>query len=246
MTLSHNKLKQLRALHQKKYRDLQGRYLAEGRRTVSEMLLASGPVEEILLREGPDTTMKDLAVQAEKAGITVHCMNGKTYDRITRTTHPAGIAAVCRVVPGTSNREGNWIYLDRISDPGNAGTILRTAVWFGCTNMAFSPASVDAYNPKVVRAAMGAHARCNIVEQTSWQDLPVTTILAADMSGTPVEESPLPAEPWMLVLGSEAHGLSPELKQVATMQVAIPRRGQGESLNVSVAAGILLYRLCKV
>jgi TrmH family RNA methyltransferase len=130
--------------------------------------------------------------------------------------------------------------LDDVQDPGNMGTIIRIADWFGIKHIACSPGCVDVYNPKVVQSAMGSHLRVQ-VHETELGDfikglgLPV---FAATLHGENVYQLPKPGY-GILLLGNESKGVSEELINIATRKVTIPGKGGAESLNVAVSAGIL-------
>jgi TrmH family RNA methyltransferase len=141
---------------------------------------------------------------------------------------------------------GPILFLDRIADPGNAGTIIRTAEWFGLAGVALSTGSVDLYNPKLVRATMGAIFRLPIVESVDPADLrlPGLPIVALDADADEylgTVELPRHA---VYVVGSEAHGLDVRIRSTSRM-LAIGGRGDGESLNAAVAAAVLCYELSR-
>ncbi len=142
------------------------------------------------------------------------------------------------------------VYLDGISDPGNMGTILRTASWFGVKSIFYSSKCVDPFNSKVIRSAMGAHFYFSHLELISeleqfekFKSMNVE-ILGAEMDGKPVRSSvDLNYAKWMLVLGNEAHGISDDIREYISGSISIKGSSELESLNVSIAAGILLYSL---
>ena len=171
---------------------------------------------------------------------------------IADTEHPSGIAGICPL-PETQNKpfqtKHPYIFLDTISNPGNMGTILRSASWFGIQNVAVSPNCVDPFNPKSVRAGMGAHFNLNIYE-----NVPLIYffekhffIIGDDSSGSSYLEwkKPLEKKKWVLVLGNEANGISEENQALLNESISIPKYGIGESLNVATSAGILLSRLVR-
>ena len=142
--------------------------------------------------------------------------------------------------------EGNWLYLDQIRDPGNLGTILRASAWFGITNVALSPGCTDPYCPKTVRAGVGSHFYLSIIRDMNLIEYKNKnfTIIGADQNGTPYSENMINRKtPWVLVLGSESHGISPKNHSLLTHAVSIPRLGIGESLNMAIAGSIVLHQL---
>lgn len=141
---------------------------------------------------------------------------------------------------------GLTLALDRIQDPGNMGTMLRTADWFGVRRVVCSRDTVSCYNPKVVQATMGAVFRTQVdyVDLPQWLSQCAMPVYGASLDGRPVGEVELPQCPAVLLIGNESRGISPEAMAQVTHPVLIPNRGgTAESLNASVAAGILMERL---
>ena len=140
---------------------------------------------------------------------------------------------------------GNWIYLDNVSDPGNIGTLLRTAAWFGINNIALSAKCVDPFNPKVVRSAMGAHFLLNIFGDVDLVEFKNNKycIIGADQNGSPVYGFNFDNEKWVLVIGNEGHGISENSKEYIQHFISIPSKGSGNSLNAAVAGSILIHHL---
>jgi TrmH family RNA methyltransferase len=231
-------LKTARSLRQKKYRDEHGLYLAQGPKLVAE-LLASGLRPELLLATA--------ASQARHAWPGADVLPDHELERIGTLETGNEVVAVLRKPgpsPLTTPAAGElWLALDGISDPGNLGTVLRIADWFGIDHVLCTPDSVDAFNPKCVQASMGAIFRV----QVHYTDLAAclrrhqtegVAVYAADMGGTSVFEERL-KRPAVLVLGSESHGLSAEVRAAAQRIIAVPRVGRAESLNVAMAASAL-------
>lgn len=248
--LSKNEFKVLRSLHQKKYRLRLNRFLAEGLRLVEEGMKA-GRVEKVLHTPRALEADRPLTLLTEARGqaIPVEEISEKDMESLSDTVHSQGIMAVATIPESRSSVQENCLYLQQIHDPGNLGTILRTADWFGVMHVALSPATVDPYNSKVVRGAMGSHFHLNI-----HTDCPLSqfrewghTIIAGDPGGESSFQSLSSSfDPWCLVMGGEVHGLSEEVKKLSDHFISIPGAGEAESLNVAVAAGILLYELSKV
>jgi TrmH family RNA methyltransferase len=223
----------------------------EGARLISAALEVRAPLQAVYLTrtfaDHPDH--RELLRHLDKSLVPISVVDTATLKTITTTVHPAGIVGVCALPENRDpdpTQPGNWLYLDRIRDPGNLGTLLRTAAWFNVPRVALSPGCIDPYNPKVVRGGMGAHFSLELFTDVSLAQLTGGrhAVLGADPQGTPPTALDLlPDSPWILVLGSEAHGLSPETKALLDHTLVIPRPGSGESLNVAVAGGILLYLL---
>ncbi len=167
-------------------------------------------------------------------------------ERISTLKSPPGLLALAEMPPDppiAAYAEADFVLaLDRLSDPGNLGTIIRTADWFGVRRLILSPDSADIYNPKVIQASMGSIARV----WAAYADLPSILptlskpIWLADTAG----EAPAAAgfhRPCVLVIGSESHGPSAAVQALATGRVTIAKAGGGDSLNAAIAAAILLY-----
>lgn len=240
--ISKNQYKHIRSLHQKKIRDQHQQFLIEGERSLSSALDAKGDLEQIMLTESFAQKHADLIEKIET--IPQAIITDQELKQLSPSTSPSGVLAVCNRIQFSSiNPEKNVIYLDQISDPGNMGTILRTALWFGVDQIILSPGCIDLFNPKVVRSAMGAHFNLSWFGELSIDALDDYTLLGADHRGDPVQDLHSIPEKWALIMGSEAHGLSPEIQNALDYTIAIPKIGSGESLNVGVAMGILLQNL---
>jgi TrmH family RNA methyltransferase len=143
-----------------------------------------------------------------------------------------------------SARTGMVVALDDVRDPGNLGTIIRTADWYGVTHLLCSPTTTDLYNPKVIASSMGSYTRMRVLytelrevlSEAQKESLP---IMMADLEGDSTHTALLP-HTGFLVMGSESHGIQQSTREYASHTLTIPRFGKAESLNVSVATGILL------
>ena len=165
------------------------------------------------------------------------------FKKISSTSTPSGIAALCNIPrsPYIDFKVRKWIYLDKIRDPGNLGTILRSALWFGFKNIILSSKSVDPYNPKAIRSGMGSHFGLNLYQNIRLNDFIKThLIVSGSTCGEDISVFKLP-EKYVLVLGNEAHGISKNIEPLIQKSVSIKRLGEGESLNLSSAASILMY-----
>ena len=252
--ISISKIKYFRSLKYKKYRELSNEFLIEGTRIISSALEANTFLKTVLItdtfKDSPSSQniLKDL----DKVGISIKVVNNKTMKSIATTEHPSGIAGVCSL-PKTQNNfistRQPFVFLDTISDPGNMGTILRSASWFGIRNIALSQNCVDPFNPKSIRAGMGAHFYLNFQENASLKTFVQENywIIGSSPSGSSYLklEAPLKKKEWVLVLGNEAGGISEENLALLSDTISIPKFGIGESLNVATSAGILLSHLTR-
>lgn len=191
-----------------------------------------------------------LSAQCNAVGIAAYSIPAKLSSRISDTEEPQGIFAVVGI-RAAEEIAGNFVIaLDRVQDPGNVGTIIRTAAWFGVHSITLGEGAADPYAPKVVRATQGAIFDVNIergaalvqrlkaLQAKSWQ------IIAAslDPSSKPLYDFRF-LKNTILVFGSEAHGISPEILDMADEKIVIPRFGSGESLNVAASVAVILYEL---
>jgi TrmH family RNA methyltransferase len=244
-----------RDLARRKARERRGQFVAEGVRAV-EALLASGlPTAGVLVAPALRATPRGatLAAALEGAGWAVHHVDDDELAGAAATEEPQGVLAVATIptwdaeaVAAQAAPDARLLVLDAIQDPGNAGTMIRTAAAFGATATLLLPGTVDVWNAKVVRGAMGA-----LFTQPT---LPVTcdgaraflqrvaaTCWVADAAGTPVEALPPVPGRLALVIGNEGQGVSPAMRALADGLVGIPIAPVVESLNAAVAAGILLH-----
>jgi TrmH family RNA methyltransferase len=255
MSLSHRELKDLRSLRQKKQRLSQGRFLIEGMRLVREALLSGAEIEQVLVSSkfAAGNAWPVLEHQVRDRSVTVIQITETQAQQLADTLNPQGLFATIKI-PALLNQPSPPILppvliLDDITDPGNLGTILRTAVWFGVQTALLTATSADALNPKVVRGGMGAHFHLPAL----WQGEPMKIaralgdedimVLGATMDGKPLDQLPPVKKNWALVIGSEAHGLSEFWSERLDLALTIPGTGSVESLNAAVAAGIILHYL---
>ena len=243
--MNKNQLKQVQSLKYAKYRKLYGKFFIEGSRLVKGALDWSSTVEGVYCTEAfyKDNHESSIFNDIEKDKIKI--VTERIFKNICSTQSPSGIAAMCTLPPKKSINleEKQWMYFDQISDPGNLGTLLRSASWFGLKNIALSPRSVDPYNPKVVRAAMGAHFGINLYINVNLNKfLKTHTIIAASQKGTDITYFNFPKKS-VFVFGNEAHGISTKRMKIVQEFITIKRFGTGESLNIASAASIIMYMI---
>ena len=252
--LSSARIKQLKSLHQKKFRRQENRFLLEGHRLIDQALYSNTDIEEIWMTKKSLKSRygKNLIKQIENQSIPWNITPDKVIRQISNSLNDQGIIALAPIpiYKKYKNPPQQSLYLERISDPGNMGTLLRTAAWFGIKSVFRSPECVDPFNSKVVRAAMGAHFYFShfevIFEDKILDDYTKAgmEILGSDMEGCSIHTLNLSnTKDWILILGSEAHGISKSAHSLITTMVTIPGVKGMESLNVSVAGGILLHAL---
>jgi TrmH family RNA methyltransferase len=245
-----------RDLRRRRARERQGLFVAEGVRTVEELLASGVPVRGALAAPSLDGTPRGAALRAGIAerGVPLLDVSDAEFASASDTDSPQGILAVgeqpratAADVLGRMGESSCALLLDAVQDPGNAGTMLRSAAAFGAAGVIAVTGTVDLWGAKVVRSAMGALFR-QVVAHASWEEVDAALggaeLWGADGAGEPV--SRLHGErPGRLVLavGNEGAGLSADARGRARRLVAIPIAPGVESLNAAVAAGILLYEL---
>lgn len=244
-SLKNPRVQQWRSLKERKVRKETGLFLVEGRKMVSEALASAFPVETILCDMAQAENYASLLNQGDVALMPSHVLAA-----VCDTKTPQGIAAVVRM--GTVPRLGKrLVALDGVQDPGNVGTILRTADCAGMEGLLLSEQCADIFSPKVLRATMGSIFRMP-VEVTG--DLPGRlaslrrqgySVLSSQLDGTPFYQRQGIGECYVLVVGNEGNGVSLPVQQQATHRLRLPMRGGAESLNAAVAAGIMMYELTR-
>lgn len=246
MTLSKNNVKFIKSLRLKKFRQKYNNFIVEGDKMVRELLeQRPGQAVALYALEGWLSGAEEArAVPPEKR----FCVSPAELKKISNLSTPNQVAAVA-VIPEVKMEDVQpagalSLYLDGIQDPGNFGTILRIADWFGISCVFSSPDCVDAYHPKVIQATMGAFLRVSCIEMdiTSILKLyPGLPVYGAVMDGDDVFRADLDGARGLLVIGNEGRGITPEAERLLSHRISIPAaaHSRAESLNAAVAAGIL-------
>jgi RNA methyltransferase, TrmH family len=234
-------------------RDLAGFFLAEGRQAVSEALADPGRVREVYATEAAAVAHRDLLAATD---VAVRLVTDKAAAVLSETVTPQGLVAVCafRDVPAdrlAAAPPALSVALAELADPGNAGTVLRTADACGAGAVVFGAGSADPYGGKAVRASAGSVFHVDVVRNAPLPELLPSlkhagvTVLAADGGGAAaldeVAAAGRLAGPVLWLFGNEARGVPAELGELADLRVRIPMRGRAESLNLAAAAAICLY-----
>ena len=246
--ISKSEIKKIRSLNTKKGRDLHDLILIEGKRLISQIVSSKSNINKVWTTE--DFYNKNPKLINFLSGVEVELISSQDLKTITTTQNPSGIIGIMEPPAGSIDKMNERILiLDNIADPGNLGTILRTANWFGINNVVLSEECVDPYNSKVVRSAMGSHFSMNIVKIDIFRYINQLRsnqfkIIAADLdTNHSIENLELNSNQWALLMGSEAHGLSENIDKLVDYKIKIPQSGKIESLNVSVACGIFLFHI---
>lgn len=239
--LGKKEIKDIQSLEQKKFRDDLGLFIAEGPKIVRELLLEKrSMVQQLYATESWIRQNSNILTPACVA------VSEQELGRISQLKTPNQVLAVVRQQqdnePVISGRL--CLYLDTIQDPGNLGTIIRIADWFGITHIVCSEGCADRYNAKVVQASMASVLRVSVFYDTGlqWLQKQKEPVYAAALEGADMQSFGK-IRSGILVVGNESKGIRPEIMELAKHHVTIRRVGRAESLNAAVATGILLSHL---
>lgn len=246
--LSKNQVKNINNLHLKKFRAKTGQFIAEGPKVVDEFLHADIKIVEIYAVE--EWIERNITVLMQKNS-RYFAISEAELTKISALQTPNEVLAVCEQpeysLSGINKKADVFLYLDGVADPGNMGTILRVAEWFGLNQVFCSENSADIYNPKVVQSTMGSLARLKVfyLPLSALQDkLEISNTWGAVLDGDNLYQSALPAR-FLLVIGSESHGIDNENLKLLSKKVTIPKAPgvKTESLNAATAASVLLSEI---
>lgn len=242
--ITKNQVKYIQSLGQKKSRDIENRFIAEGPKLVNELLMAENcRIIQLLglkgwIDENPNAHNRAEVIEVSDVEL----------EKISQLTTPNQVLAVIEKIQWKNDPEikGNIsLVLDTIQDPGNMGTIIRIADWFGIRNIFCSADCADVYSPKVVQASMGSISRIRVeyTDILSWLIKNNNVrIYAAALNGIDISKMEKINE-GIIIIGNESKGINAEMLRVANVQITIPGKGKAESLNAAVATGIILSHL---
>jgi RNA methyltransferase, TrmH family len=243
--LVKSQVKYIQSLGHKKFRDADGVFVAEGPKIVSELLHSDNlQLVECFANESWLQSNSGLAQGREKLFTSI---TEKELERISFHSKPNQVLAIFSKPEFNGRYKPNDItlLLDTIQDPGNLGTIIRTADWFNVKRIVCTDDTVDVFNPKVIQSAMGSIVRVELVYANLYEYIksnPEIPVIAGSINGENLEDKiKLPGA--MLLMGNESRGISHELELLASKRIRIPGNGNAESLNVAVATGILLSKI---
>lgn len=238
-SISKVQSKHIKRLHRKKNRQIFNEFIVEGTKTVLEFLNSTYQCKGVFAKKEwfEENTLK-LSAQ------DCFYVNTTQLQQISTFKNPQPVLALFEI-PKEKNRikEDFVLYLDDIRDPGNLGTIIRSADWFGLQNIYCSPTCADAFNSKVIQASMGSSARIGVHYihfENLLQKYPKHQTVLADMNGTALKKYQW-AKQSILVIGNEANGVSETIRNVVKNKVSISNKGNAESLNASISTAILLH-----
>jgi len=235
--LAKSQVKYIQSLGQKKFRDQEGAFIVEGPKMVKELLAASNL--DLVTLVG--------VASFRETGIPFIEVKESELQRVSSLSTPNQVLAVFRkpVFPEPRFEDGVSLVLDGIQDPGNLGTIVRIADWFGIRRLVCTPDSADVFNPKATQSTMGSISRVQVLYEDPialMDRYPDLNVYTAVLEGKSIYEQPAVRDGW-IVIGNESKGIREDLLGRATHPVTIPRIGQAESLNAAVATGIILSHL---
>ena len=254
-SVNNQRVKEVANLKQKKYRIESGTFFAEGLRAVQEAV-QHAEVADLFFTASEEEKLHDILINAKEKGARLYKADDKVMAKLSDTKTPQGVLAVIRMPeqslqklrPGTaSDNNAPVIILDRIQDPGNLGTIIRTADAVGALGVILLEGCVDAYSPKVVRASMGSLFHLPVVqdifpeEALTWCYRNGYEPAATAMQGAANLYKADISKKMAFIFGNEANGVAEELQAAAETRLFIPMAGQAESMNVAMAAGIVLF-----
>jgi len=226
-----------------------GAFMAEGVRLVEEALAVDWPFRFVLAAESQGERGRMLVASLQACGVDVEIVVDNLMQSVTETETSQGILAVLEHSPLAIPDEPSFVLIpDSIRDPGNLGTLLRTAAAAGVQAVFLPPETTDAFSPKVVRAGMGAHFRLPIVS-LEWEAIQactcgLTVFLAEMEATTPCWQTDF-QPPLALIIGGEADGAGREARLLADQQISIPMPGMSESLNAAVAGAVLMFEVVR-
>lgn len=250
----NSRIKDWAALKQKKFREQTGLFLIEGIRLVEDALESQTPIEAVLVQDDliPSGRLDKVLNTAHSIDVDLFEVNDVVIEYVADTRTPQGVIAIGRqyrheregLIAGKNN---SWyLVADNIQDPGNLGTMIRSADAVGAGGVFIGKGSVDLYNPKVVRATMGSLFHLPVMETpldelfTLLKENNVTVIGASTEAEKGLYSEDLTGG-IAIVIGSEAHGISEEIRQHIDKWVALPMPGKAESLNAAIASSVILY-----
>ncbi|RZK16448.1 MAG: RNA methyltransferase [Pedobacter sp.] len=245
--LSKSQISFIKSLHQKKYRKEHGLFLVEGIKSIIEFIQSNYKIHSIFYNSGQFNLLPKLP-----ANINLFEVNNAELGKISTLQTPQGFLALVHIpkkeiIDQLTLKNKFTLVLDGVQDPGNFGTIIRTADWFGFKQIICSEDTVEAFNPKTVQATMGSLARVNIYYEDlpSFLSLHKLPIFGALLDGESIYKTNWGNE-GLVILGNEGKGISAEIIKKVNHPVTIPKFGEAESLNVAVSAAIFCSELVRV
>lgn len=244
--LSKSQINSIKSLQHKKFRHEQGFFLVEGSKSIVEFANSPYEIDTVYYTTTFDSKVLNLSQKINWCEISVNDL-----EKISSLKTPQEVIAKIRIpqwpLPGKKELEGKFsLVLDGVQDPGNLGTIIRIADWFGIGHIICSPDTVDSYNPKVVQASMGSLSRVRICDT----ELPAflaalkLPVFGALLDGANIYDTDFGHE-GLIILGNEGNGIRSEVEALVSRAVTIPRIGRAESLNVGIATALFCSEITR-
>ncbi len=243
-----NKL--IRSLRQKKFRDQNNLFLAEGEKLCFELLNSDFDPELIVIRANPTSDLIEICENFSSRAVPIYTAPKLQFDQMSTSKTPEGILAVVHMQEKEIDFNQSFLALDGIANPGNVGTIIRTAEWFGINQIILGRDCADKYNPKVVRASMGSIFRCSVTHIVDMNSFIADNFNSFEIYGASLNsENELnkikPKKKFGIIFGSESHGINHELDSIISKKFKIEGIGKNDSLNVAISVGIVLYNFSR-
>src|ERR1700760_2598682 len=244
--LSKSQINLLKSLQHKKFRREQGFFLVEGHKSIAEFVNSAYTIEAVYHTNGFDPKVLKLSQKINLCEISV-----TELEKISSLKTPQEVLAQIRIPewPALQHKslKGKFsLVLDGIQDPGNLGTIIRIADWFGIENIICSDDTVDVYNPKVIQACMGSLARVKVhyAVLTDFLANIKLPVFGALLNGEDIYDTDFGTE-GLVIMGNEGNGIRPEIQKLVNTAVTIPRIGKAESLNVAIATALFCSEMTR-
>jgi len=244
--LSKSQINLLKSLQQKKFRREHGLFIVEGHKSITEFINSAYQVEAIYYTPSFDSKVLKLSQKINFCEISV-----TELEKVSSLKTPQDALALVKIPEWSTLQheqlKGKFsLVLDGIQDPGNLGTIIRIADWFGIDHIICSEDTVDAYNPKVVQACMGSLARVKVHYTSLTEFLPQIKlpVFGALLDGANIYKTDFGKE-GLIVMGNEGNGLRPEVQKLVNKSITIPRIGKAESLNVAIATALFCSEITR-
>jgi len=244
-------VKEINSLKTRKGRWAKGVYLVEGSKMITEAIREGGIIVKLIINSDlVEASETAFLISGLEAKTDVIITNGKVFSRLTAMDSPQGVMALVKMKIKTIKEfpgKGRFLFLDGLQDPGNCGTIIRSADAFGFNGLIIGPGSVDPFNPKAVQASMGSILRSSLYfTHDGVSDLEILKAKGYKVASTSMEGSVVLREyeftdKDIVVIGNEGSGISKEIFEICDQRITIPMPGKAESLNAGVAASLIMY-----
>lgn len=227
---------------------LEGEHLCDEYRLLCERGAVTLPYE-VIVQNGASASIEAIADAFDNLNVPMYSTSEHKFQQLCDAQTPQGILAVISFPELSLETDKPLLLLDGVADPGNVGTIIRTAEWFGMRNIILGAGCADRFHPKTIRATMGSIFRCAVhsapnLASTLREEYGHYRLYGASQRASTLLEEIQPSGCWGVVLGSEAHGISPDVEALlyGNFRIAHAESSEAESLNVAVAAGVILHR----